>query len=112
MAAGTSVRLTKGLTERARSEARLQDRSLTEQVEHWSRLGQIVEEAIAATTVARLKARSHAADLVKRLGFPDTPKGRAHALALITNHDPVRYGTEAKGSAAKATKIAPKKRPR
>ena len=49
------VRLSEGLAERARTAAEVLDRSMTEQVEHWARLGQAVEAAISAATVQRLK---------------------------------------------------------
>lgn len=51
MANGVPVRLSDALTLRAREEAEISDRSLTEEVEHWARLGQVVERAIQAATV-------------------------------------------------------------
>lgn len=93
MANGIPVRLSASLAATARTTAQLQERSLTEQVEHWARLGQAVENAIAASTQARLKARSHDPDLHERLAVADTEAGRAKAVKLIASRSPVRYGT-------------------
>jgi ParD-like antitoxin of type II bacterial toxin-antitoxin system len=83
MANGIPVRLSAQLAASARSAARTQERSLTEQVEHWARLGQQVERVVMASTVTRLKARSHDAKLDERLEFASTADGRAKALELI-----------------------------
>jgi hypothetical protein len=83
MANGIPVRLSEALTARARTAAQVLDRSLTEQVEHWARLGQEVEAVISATTAQRLKARSYDPDLGLRLAFASTAKGRAAAKKLI-----------------------------
>jgi hypothetical protein len=80
---GIPVRLSESLAARARTAARVSDRSLTEQVEHWARLGQEVEAVISAATVQRLKARSHDVDLGKRLAYAASTEGRAAAKQLI-----------------------------
>ena len=97
MANGIPVRLSVDLAQRARTAAETADRSVTEQVEHWARLGQAVEDVVLAKTVERLKARSHDADLTARIAMADTSEGRAKALALINARNPVRHGTDARG---------------
>jgi len=84
MSNGIPVRLSAQLAASARTAARTQERSLTEQVEHWARLGQQVERAVMASTVARLKTRSHDTKLDERLEVAATPEGRAKALELIS----------------------------
>ena len=98
MASGTPVRLSSDLAARARSAAITQERSLTDQVEHWARLGQAVEEAVLAATVQRLKARSHDPGLSTRLAASKTVEGRSKAAELIRSRDPVRHGVRPKGS--------------
>src|SRR5689334_17254054 len=83
MANGIPVRLSEALTVRARTAAAVLERSLTEQVEHWARLGQAVEAAISASTLHALKARSHDPELAERLAVADTPAGRKAAAKLI-----------------------------
>ncbi|MBA2542809.1 MAG: hypothetical protein H0V17_24400 [Deltaproteobacteria bacterium] len=97
MANGIPVRLSGDLTIRARAVAATLDRSLTEQVEHWARLGQVVEDAILATTVQRLKTRSYDADLQARVSLATTSEGRAKAAELIQRRNPVAHGLDAKG---------------
>lgn len=97
MANGVPVRLSEALTTRARSVAAVQDRSLTEQVEHWARLGQVVEQAISAGTMMKLKARSYDEGLADALAFADTSDGRAAALELIKNDNEVRHEETAAG---------------
>jgi hypothetical protein len=80
---GIPVRLSEALTVRARTAAAVLERSLTEQVEHWARLGQAVEAAISARTLHALKARSHDPELADRLAAADTPAGRKTAAKLI-----------------------------
>jgi hypothetical protein len=98
MANGIPVRLSEALTVRARVAAEQQDRSLTEQVEHWARLGQAVEDAVLAATVQRLKARSHDADLGQRLELAASAEGRAKAAALIRSRHRIRHGIGPGGS--------------
>jgi hypothetical protein len=83
MANGVPVRLSEALTVRARTAASVLERSLTEQVEHWARLGQAVEAAISSGAMHALKARSHDPDLADRLAFADTAAGRKAAAQLI-----------------------------
>jgi len=98
MASGTPVRLSSELAARARSAAITQERSLTDQVEHWARLGQAVEEAVLAATVQRLKARSHDPALSTRLASSKTPEGRTKAAELIRSRNPVRHGVGRQGA--------------
>ena len=104
MANGIPVRLSEALTSRARTAATVLERSLTEQVEHWARLGQAVEAAISAATSYHLKARSHDAELSSRLTFAGTPEGRARAAAVIRERKGVRHGIDADGT---VVRVAP-----
>jgi hypothetical protein len=105
--ASIPVRLSARLATRAKEVAALQDRSLTEQVEHWARLGELVENAgVSALTVQQLKAKSY--DFDARLAFSQTADGRAKALALIESRNPVRYGMSGK----KIIKVTRKSKPK
>jgi hypothetical protein len=112
MANGVPVRLSADLAARARTAATTQERSLTEQVEHWARLGQVVEDAILAATVKRLKARSHDPKLSERLAFSMTAEGRAQAAELIRSRNEVRYGIGPKGAIQAVRETAPRKKTR
>jgi hypothetical protein len=96
MALGFPIRLTASLATRARETAEVQDRSVTEQVEHWARLGQIVESVATAGTVERLKSVSHDPRLTQLLDAADSSRGRERAARSIAKANPVRHGTTAK----------------
>jgi hypothetical protein len=104
--ASIPVRLSAALTARAKQVAASQDRSLTEQVEHWARLGQLVESAVSAATVERMKVRSYTVLVDEALAAADTPEGRARALALIESRNPVRYGVGTNGKIIKVNRRA------
>src|SRR5437588_9863158 len=101
---GIPVRLSEKLATRAREAAEILDRSLTEQVEHWARLGQIVEAAISAGALERLKARSYDPRLPARLAAADTEQGRAKAAKLIRERNAIRHGTDARGAMVKRSR--------
>ena len=104
MANGIPVRLSVDLTLRARTAAEVLDRSLTQQVEHWARLGQVVESAIQAATVERLKARSYDPHLSARLALATTAEGRAKAAALILERNAIRHGVGPSGRVVRASR--------
>ena len=113
MSNGVPVRLSEALTVRARTAAQVLDRSMTEQVEHWARLGQVVEDAIGAATVTRLKARSFDPELQQRLAVAGSPDGRAMAAALIRERNAVRHGIGEGGAIVSAPGVSPRaKRPK
>lgn len=97
MASGIPVRLSEQLASRARAAAAVDDRSLTEQVEHWARLGQAVEDAVLAATVKRLKARSHDRALSARLAFAGSPAGQVAAAKLIADRNATLHELDADG---------------
>ncbi|HEY1555919.1 MAG TPA: hypothetical protein VGF94_13865 [Kofleriaceae bacterium] len=102
---GIPIRLSAALATSARETAEVQDRSLTEQVEHWARLGQVVESVVLGPTVGRLKAISHDVRLPRMLDVADTETGRARAARAIARANPVRYGTT-RASGGKVVKVS------
>ena len=109
MAGSVPIRLSAALANRARRAADIQDRSLTEQVEHWARLGQAVEGAVFSSTIACLKAISYDERLTQMLAVADTPSARKRAARSIAMKNPVRYGTTAT-EPAKVHKIESRRR--
>ncbi|HEY4057818.1 MAG TPA: hypothetical protein VGM39_14490 [Kofleriaceae bacterium] len=102
MADAIPVRLSGALVELVRKEAELQERSITEQVEHWARIGQVVEAAISSASARRIKQVSHDPRLPEALAFAKTEAGRQKALDLIKSRNPVRYGVDARGTVSRA----------
>ena len=95
MATGVPVRLSAQLAERARKAAEVQDRSLTQQVEHWARLGEIMEAAINGSTEQRLKTASHDPKLQERLAAADAPGAGRGTMDLVFSRGGPWYGTAA-----------------
>ena len=81
--ASVPVRLSAQLAARAREAARVQDRSLTDQVEHWARLGELIEAAVSGAAIEKLKTVSHDDQLSDRLASADTEKGRVRTQRLL-----------------------------
>lgn len=77
---------------------------MTEQVEHWARLGQVVEAAISAETMQKLKARSYDEGLEDALAVADTAQGREAAAMLIRAENPVRYEELSRGTMIAVTR--------
>jgi len=111
MTLGFPIRLTAALATRAKESAEIQDRSVTEQVEHWARLGQIVESVATAGTVERLKAVSHDRRLPQLLDAADTDLARKRAARAIAKANPVRHGMTAKDP-SRIVRVETKKRGR
>jgi len=70
----------------------VQERSLTEQVEHWARLGEAVEAVVTHPTVELLKTLSHDERLPERLAAADTPAGRRRVARLVRLRGGPKYG--------------------
>lgn len=71
---GTSLKLSDDLVNEARQEAETADRSLTSQVEHWARLGRVVENALRHEDVIALK---------RAVGPPLAPPARRALVAAM-----------------------------
>lgn len=86
------VRLSASLAARARKVARVEERSLTEQVEHWARLGELIESSVSGPGARQLKTVSHDPELRNRLLAADTAAGTQKAARLIRARGGLRYG--------------------
>jgi len=75
---GMPVKLSDRLVRAARVEAKVLDRSITAQIEHWAKVGRAVEVALGHVDVYALKAS--AGDL--RRTIPEAPRRRALLAAL------------------------------
>jgi len=96
-----AVKLSDALIADARAAAKLEDRSIAGQIEHWARLGRAVEQDLAppALREVTLKAAADlpgAGSLVARLGealdVALRPESREAFAAELTAR--VRYGTD------------------
>jgi predicted nucleotidyltransferase len=77
-----SLRLSDALFKDAEASAQLFHRSPPQQIEHWAKIGQVMEAALSYPAQASVKATSMA-DIDQAMAYADTPAGKATAQAFI-----------------------------
>lgn len=96
-----AVKLSDALVEEARAAADLENRSVASQIEHWARLGRVVEQDLAAPARQELALhaaadRAGAGSLASRIGealdAALRPAAREAFAAELASR--VRYGTD------------------
>jgi hypothetical protein len=80
------LRIDSKLVNLARSSGSLFDRPPTAQIEHWAKLGRVLESVLTGESVAKVKQRGNIADLDEVVALSQTEKGRSQALAVIARH--------------------------
>ncbi|HEX5659093.1 MAG TPA: hypothetical protein VFX59_17985 [Polyangiales bacterium] len=74
------VKLSDALVEDARETGEIAERSIASQIEHWARLGRVVEAVLRGDEVLALKKRRGSVPLSKALEV-DTPEGHTRFRA-------------------------------
>src|SRR5471030_851002 len=80
------LRIDSELVNHARSAGALFDRPPTAQIEHWAKLGRVLDRILSGESAARVKQRGNVADLDRVVALSQTEKGRKKALAIIAQH--------------------------
>lgn len=80
------LRIDSDLVNQARSAGALFDRPPTAQIEHWAKLGRVLESVLVGESVAKVKQRGNVADLDQVVALSQSEKGRKKAMALIAKH--------------------------
>jgi len=85
---GTTIpmRIDSELVNLARNSGALHDRPPTAQIEHWAKLGRVLDSVLSGTSVAHVKQLSRVDDLEAILALTQTPEGQAKARAVIARH--------------------------
>lgn len=86
MSATVPLRIDSELVHQARSEGALHDRTPTAQIEHWAKLGRVLEAVLSGKSTARVKAMSRVVDLDAIVEMTQTTKGQAKARAVVARH--------------------------
>ena len=81
------LRIDSNLVHRARSSGALLDRTPTAQIEHWAKLGLVLEPVLSGKSITRVKQTAPIQDLAKVVEFSQTEEGQKRVAALIH-----RYG--------------------
>lgn len=82
------------LVNEARTAGALFERPPTAQIEHWAKLGRVLESVLVGESVAKVKQRGNVADLDQVVALSQSEKGRKEALALIAKHSGPVYETD------------------
>ncbi len=80
------LRIDSELVNQARTAGALFDRPPTAQIEHWAKLGRVLDRVLAGESIAKVKQRSNVADLDRVVALSQSEAGRKRALALIARH--------------------------
>lgn len=83
MGATIPLRIDSELVNQARSAGALSDRPPTAQIEHWAKLGRVLDSVFTGASVAQVKQLSLVDDLDSILTLTQTPEGKAKARELI-----------------------------
>jgi hypothetical protein len=94
MSATIPLRIDAELVHQARSSGALHDRPPTAQIEHWAKLGRVLEAVLSGASVARVKQAGRVDDLEAILAYTQTPAGRAQAQAVIARHQGPVYAVD------------------
>jgi hypothetical protein len=86
MGATIPLRIDSELVNQARNSGALHDRPPTAQIEHWAKLGRVLDSVLSGASVAHVKQLSRVDDLEAILALTQTPEGQAKARAVIARH--------------------------
>ncbi len=86
MASTIPLRITSDLVHQARNSAAILDRSPTAQIEHWARLGRVVEAVLSGDSIVRIKETKRVPDMEALVKLTQSPGGQRKAQALISKY--------------------------
>src|SRR6185369_14786537 len=90
------LRIDSALVNVARTSGALFDRPPTAQIEHWAKLGRVLDGVLSGASIAKVKQRGNVADLDQVVALSQSEKGRKKALALIARHAGPVYAADPK----------------
>lgn len=90
------LRIDSELVNLARTTGALFDRPPTAQIEHWAKLGRVLDSVLLGESVANVKQRGNIAELDRVMALSQSAKGRKKVLALIAKHAGPVYETDPK----------------
>jgi ParD-like antitoxin of type II bacterial toxin-antitoxin system len=90
------LRIDSELVNLARTSGALFDRPPTAQIEHWAKLGRVLDSVLLGESVANVKQRGNVAELDRVVALSQSTEGRKKALALIAKHAGPVYETDPK----------------
>lgn len=86
MSSTVPLRIDSGLVNQARSIGALFDRPSTAQIEHWVKLGRVLDTVLSGNSAAKVKELARVTVLDKVVTLSQTGAGRKQAQAIIARH--------------------------
>lgn len=98
MPSSIPLRINSDLVNAARTEAELAERPVTAQIEHWAKLGRVLDHVLSGSSVLKVKERELVHDLGEVIALSQTAAGRAKARELILAHGKPTYAADPEDS--------------
>ena len=93
-AMGLPIKISDGLTLAARTEAKVFERSIASQVEHWAQIGRAVEQLLGHDQVAALKRQAGMPEFVAAMKSASSEAGQRRALEHLRKLKGPRYSID------------------
>lgn len=94
MSTTVPLRIDSELVNQARSAGALFDRPPTAQIEHWAKLGRVLDSVLSGKGIASVKKRARVASIEKIVALSQTEAGQAKARAIVSRHGGPVYGAD------------------
>jgi hypothetical protein len=88
------LRIDSRLVHEARNAGALDDRSPTAQIEHWAKIGRVVEGVLTVKSLSKVKQLARVNELDSVLRMTQTETGRVRAKVLIAKEQGVTYSAD------------------
>ena len=87
MSTTVPLRIDSDLVNQARSTGSLFDRPITAQIEHWAKLGRVLDAVLSGASVVQVKKTARVADIDRVVALSQTEGGRKKVRAVIAMHE-------------------------
>jgi hypothetical protein len=87
------IHIDSGLVKKAKSAALVADRPITAQIEHWAKLGRILESVLTGASMFRVKQLGCSPSPCDALAASQTQAGQDKTRAVIFNHGMPTYSS-------------------
>jgi hypothetical protein len=93
---GLPIKISEALALAARTEAKVFDRSIASQLEHWALIGRAVEQVLGHDQIAALKRQAGMPEFADAMRKATSEAGQARALAHLRKLGGPRYSIDPK----------------
>ena len=94
MATTVPLRIDSNLINEARAAGTLADRPPTAQIEHWAKLGRVIDAVLSGASILKVKQLGRVTKLDEVVAFSQTEEGRQKAREAIFLHGGPTYESD------------------